>query len=455
MIKEVWQQFLSLISQEVGSRVVETWFKVITLHHWDKDSDVVYLEAPNQFVRDWVQSNYLSILEIHLARLLHVQTLRVIIQVQGSTATQLIPASLNPVFIPAKKEKIVPKYDTKKLWQLKEHYVFDTFVVGPNNSLAYAAANAVAQKPGSVYNPLFMYGHSGVGKTHLLHAIGNEARKFHPTIEVLYQPADRFVSEFVNAIRFDKINKFQQKYQAIDLLLIDDIQCISNKEQTQEAFFCIFNALYDAQKQIVFSSDTYPQHMSGIAERLRSRMAWGLVTDMYVPSLETRMAILKKKAEYVHNFVLSDEVAHYIASCVHSNVRELEGALIRVVAFVLLSKQSITVEIARHVLGPTYQDTTKEVVTFASIIDAMYQTYKYDRAALCSKSRNKELVQARHVAMYLMKKMTNKSLREIGTFLGDRDHATVKHGVEKIETELEANHDLQQKLRAVEAVFYT
>lgn len=456
MLEKLWQQFLSLVNQEMGSRVVETWFKAIVLQQWDDAHNTIYLEAPNVFIRDWVYNNYLALIELHFTRLLHIKTLKIVIIVQGDSNNILVVPA---VALHEKAHSIaaVPKNNRYILQpsSIKDHYLFENFVVGPNNSLAYAAAQAVAQKPGVVYNPLFMYGNSGVGKTHLLHAIGNEIKKIHKNVVVLYQSADRFVTEFIQAIRFDKVHKFQAKYQSIDVLLVDDIQCIAHKEQTQEAFFYIFNILYDAHKQIVFSSDTYPQHMAGIAERLRSRLAMGLVTDLYFPSLETKVAILKKKAETAHNLVLADDVAYYIANGVISNVRDLEGALIRVVACALLTKQEITLALAQQVLAYNEQKRAQPAnrvsTTFSIIIEALQKVFPYTLESLCGKSRNKDLVQVRHLAMYLIKKITNSSLREIGNFLGDRDHATVKHGIEKIENELTKNKQLLQQVKRIES----
>jgi chromosomal replication initiator protein len=452
-LETIWQQFLVLAVQEVGSRAVETWFKALTLSHWQSEGKTVYLQAPNGFVRDWVQNRYLSIIELHLARMFHVASLKVVIRLeaeQESTTSLLAKEAIIPAIkFPTKKSL---KIDKMGYNFLKAEYTFDTFVVGPNNSLSYAAAFAVTQSPGKKYNPLFIYGNSGVGKTHLLHAIGNELKKSKPMLTVIYQSADRFVTEFIHAIRFENIHKFQQKYHLVDVLLIDDIQCIANKEQTQEAFFNIFNVLYDSHKQIIFSSDTYPQKLAGVTERLRSRMAWGLVTDMYVPTLETKVAILKNKASNVHNIYLEDEVAECIASSVTLNVRELEGALIRVIASASFIQKPITIDLAKSVLK--VQDTVfvKPTVSFHTIINAIHKVYQCDVQELCAKGRNKDIAHARQVAMFLMKKMTSKSLRDIGAFLGDRDHATIKHGVEKIEQRLLSNDCLQKEIVTIEAL---
>jgi chromosomal replication initiator protein len=327
-------------------------------------------------------------------------------------------------------------------------YKFDSFIVGPSNSLARAAAQAVTEKPGTLYNPLFIYGDSGLGKTHLLHAIANQIKIYNPQAVVLYQTADRFVNEFINAIRFDKIHKFQEKYKDIDVLLVDDIQFISNKEQTQEAFFHIFNSLYDAHKQIVFSSDTFPQNMQGLAERLRSRLGCGLVTDIHTPTLETKIAILKKNAE-LSNEPLADDVAHFIAARVVSNIRELEGALVRIMAFSSLTKQPVSLELARKIMMRV-PDTKSTAIDFACIIRSISKYYPFTLEDLRSKGRSKDLSAARQVAMFFMKKMTDRSLRDIGAYLGGRDHSTVMHALEKVERQGQqsAFRELLKKIEA-------
>ncbi len=448
MITDIWDEFLDIVRQEAGSRVVETWFKAVQLKNWDAARKTVYLQAPNAFVRNWLASNYTKLIRVHLSRLLHVDDLNVDFQIgqkEEASAPEEKACYLPVVTTKRNVPAVVP---SKSNGYLNKQYVFENFVVGPSNSLAYAAAQAVAEKPGSVYNPLFMYGGSGLGKTHLLHAIGNAIKQNNPELVVLYQTADRFVNEFINAIRFDKVHRFKAKYQNVDILLIDDVQFISNKDQTQEAFFHIFNTLHEAHKQIVFSSDMVPQDLKGIAERLRSRMAWGLVTDIYIPKLETKIAILKKKA-HANNEILSDEVAHYIADTVDSNIRELEGALIRVIAFAALTKQPMSITLAQKVLLNKRPDH-KRPVDFAAIVSSVTKYYSYSLQELQSKSRNKDISHARHVTMFLMKKFTDKSLRDIGLFLGGRDHSTVMHAYNKIEDAIEHDDHFAQKVRAIE-----
>ncbi|HXW86191.1 MAG TPA: chromosomal replication initiator protein DnaA [Candidatus Bathyarchaeia archaeon] len=467
-LDHIWNQFLYIVAQEVGSRVVETWFKAITVQQWDVTQKTVYIKVPNTFVKNWVQTNYYQLLQTHLGRLLHVDKPTIMLvddtnvvtispEIQEkkplfhaahvmqknnqSSTTSIVPSTAQSLT----KNKVHPFHE-----KLSSTYSFETFVVGPNNSLAFAAAHAVAKKPGSLYNPLFIYGGSGLGKTHLLRAIGYDIQKEHKDAVVLYNSAHRFVNEFIYAIRFDKVLAFQKKYQSVDVLLVDDIQFISNKEQTQEAFFHIFNALYDAQKQVVFSSDTVPYHMQGIAERLRTRLSGGLITDIHMPALETKIAILKKKAD-LNGHELPDDVAHFIASCTVSNIRELEGMFIRVMAYACLAHQKITLDLAKKVITtPEKEYNTIQTVEFQQILSVLKKYYSYELTQLCSKDRDKDTVFVRHVAMYLMKKLTNKSFREIGDFLGGRDHTTVMHALEKIERQLQKDEQLSRTFKQIE-----
>ena len=450
MVTNVWEEFLEIVRQEAGSRVVETWFRAVQLTSWHKEEKTAFLQAPNLFVRNWLVSNYTKLIQTHLARLLHADEIKVRILVETNEVVEHIPK--NSLITTAKIEKepaqLVPLYQAKNNGYLNNQYRFDNFVVGSSNSLAYAAAQAVAERPGYAYNPLFIYGKSGLGKTHLMHAIGNEIKQKNPKSVVLYQTADRFVNEFINAIRFDKVQKFKQKYQNIDVLLIDDVQFISNKDQTQEAFFHIFNALYESHKQIIFSSDLVPQSMHGVAERLRSRMAWGLIVDIHAPKFETKIAILKRKA-HANNELLPDDVAEYIASIVEHNIRDLEGALVRVIAFGALTKQPISLAVAQKVLHRP-QIAPRQSIDFNKILEAMKKHFACKVAQLQAKTRNKDVVHMRQIAMFLMKKYTDKSLREIGSYLGGKDHSTVMHAYSKIEQKIEQDNVFAQKMKMVE-----
>lgn len=451
MVAGIWDQFLVIAREETGSRVVETWFKAVTFQRWDALHKTAFLQAPNPFVCDWIQSNYQGLIQEHLGRLLNVTRPKIVI------STILDQKTDDLVFPDTKLQPLAGVSTTQTHHKLiksttsgfgNKNYTFSTFVVGPSNSLAYAAAQAVAKNPGQVYNPLFLFGGSGLGKTHLLHAIGHEIKLHSPKSIILYQSTDRFITEFISAIRFDKVHKFQEKYKAVDVLLVDDIQFISNKEQTQEAFFHIFNALYETKKQIVFSSDTFPSNIEGLAERLRSRLAWGLVADIYAPAIETKIAIIKRKADYSHEHI-PDDVAHFIASYVVSNIRELEGALIRVMAFASLTNQQVTVDLAKRVLIRC-DESHSHLVDFDSVIRSLSKHHAYSLEQLRSKHRGKDLSLIRQIAMFLMKKVTGKSFRDIGTFLGNRDHSTVMHAVDSIERRATSDHVFHEFLRRIE-----
>lgn len=452
LVTGIWEDFLKIVKNEVGSRVVETWFKSITLCKWDVQSKTVYLKAPNVFVRDWVKDNYTFMIQTHLGRLLNVTDPHLVFveqeaDIYSSIVTQEPkPQTKNELIIPAKS--LVSSPFNKTVERGSRLYSFNTFVVGPSNSLAYAAAHAVTEKPGCLYNPLFIYGRSGLGKTHLLHSIENSLRENNKKAVVLYQTTDRFVNEFINAIRFNKVHAFHAKYKQVDALLIDDVQFISHKEQTQEAFFHIFNVLYEMRKQIVLSSDTVPQQIQGLAERLQSRLGGGLVADIHVPSLETKVAIIKKKAELSNAFLL-DEVAHFIAQTTVSNIRELEGALIRVMAFASLTQQEVTLDLAKKVLLSNVEPE-KETVDFDDVFKSMQHYYPCTLEQLCSKNRNKHITFVRQVAMFLFKTVANKSLREIGEYLGGRDHSTVMHAINKIKLCAQNQDDLRQVLQKIE-----
>ncbi len=446
MLTNLWQDFLNIAREELGSRVVDTWLKAVSFSQWNPDGAVVYVQAPNNFVKEWIQGKYAEFFRVQLQRLLNVKDIKIIFL--GPTDHKE-KTSHFPMIVPKKSIRATKSdalvVESHQGARLQPDYVFEKFVVGSNNSLAYAAARAVSEEPGTHYNPLFLYGCSGLGKTHLLHAIGNAIQKNNPKALVMYQTTDRFVNEFITAIRFNKVQIFQQKYRRLDVLLIDDIQFISNKEQTQEAFFHIFNALYDKRKQIVFSSDLFPRDISGLEERLRSRLEGGLIADIYKPSLETKIAILKQKA-IEHNEVLTDELAECIAHHVVSNIRELEGVLVRIIAFGSLTRQPITIELVKKVLHQSQGSRQEEKVDFEKITSHVCKFYSYKLADLRSESRAKDIALVRQVAMYLMKQMTNKSLNEIGTYLGRKNHSTVIHGFDRVKDALQSNPDLKMTI---------
>ena len=458
----IWQDFLKIAEAELGIRAVETWIKAVTFYRYDEAMQKVYLKAPNVFVKDWVKTHYNNLFELHLKRLLHIDCIAIHFFVGDETSEAVIvdtafEAVVAPVIpvIPQKKTRSTKQYTPAKkidsnqmMNRLNSLYTFDSFVVGPNNSFAYAASRAVVDKLGKLYNPLLLYGGSGLGKTHLLHSIGNDVLLKNPNAVILYQTTDRFINEFINAIRFNQMPIFNAKYKQIDVLLIDDIQFMANKEQTQEAFFHIFNTLYDANKQIVFSSDILPRDLGGLADRLKSRLEWGLVADLQVPRLETKIAILKRKA-FAQNEILSDEAANVIARRAISNVRELEGSLIRVLAFASLTNQAVSVDLIDKVLGQE-QQSHSVIIEFDAITKVVQKHYFYGLTELRSKNRTKNISLARQVTMYLMKQVTNKSLREIGEFLNRKDHTTIAHAIQRIDDLRKIDNDLDERLLNLE-----
>lgn len=472
-LHQIWEDFLIVAKEELGSRVIETWLKSVHLSEWDERNNSIYIESPNAFICNWIEKNYRPIFQVHLQRLLNVMNLKMVFTAAVHKKSQAIVACQSPsnrdavcgvtssaTFKPAqitgfgnKKYTGFSRINASNSYAdfLNKKYTFESFVVGPSNSLAYAAAQAIVKQPGGLYNPLFIYGASGLGKTHLLHAIGNAIIGHNRNAVVLYQTADRFVSEFIYAIRFNQVHSFQKKYAEVDVLLIDDIQFISNKHTTQEAFFHIFNSLYDDRKQLIFSSDTFPQNMQGIADRLKSRLSSGMVTDIHQPTIEIKCAILKRKAE-MNNVVLSDEIIHFLASYNTTNIRELEGILIRVIAFAHLTKQSITLDLVSSVVGGdvcAQSGIKKEIIDFKDIIKIVNKYYSYSLSELRSTNRNKDLVLVRQIVMYVMKVQTDKSLRDIGAYLGGRNHATVKHALSKIEQLCTKNSSLQKQIKNI------
>lgn len=486
IIETIWQDFLKIVREEVGSRVVETWFKAVRLVRWDDYEKVAYLEAPNFFVQEWVSTHYKDLFSQHLGRLLNEQSISIVFLKTNQKDTQSFQDTSSSVKNDDKQSSAVIKtgsaiqdnsYSSEILYKpartlmnsgtrsiarrpavaklsgrvrgaLNPSYKFDTFVVGPSNKLAFSAARAAAENAGVLYNPLFIYGGSGLGKTHLLHAVGNQIKELYKDVIVLYQSANLFVNDFINAIRFNKVYQFEARYKDVDVLLIDDIQFISNKEQTQETFFHIFNMLHQANKQIVFTSDSMPCDIAGLAERMRSRLEGGLIADIQLPTLETMIAILQQKAE-THGQPLPDDVAYYVVSQGYSNIRELEGALIRIMAFASLTREPLTCEMVQKVLLQS-TEKKKEIPSLHAIAAPVAKHFGYTLNEIRSSSRQKDLARTRHVAMFLMKKITDCSFREIGQFLKRKDHSTVIHAYEKIKNQCEVDKTFSYEMRSLE-----
>ncbi|WP_052465811.1 chromosomal replication initiator protein DnaA [Mobilicoccus massiliensis] len=341
------------------------------------------------------------------------------------------PVEDSPAPVGERRPRPAPTGRREESSQLNPKYTFDTFVIGASNRFAHAAAVAVAEAPAKAYNPLFVYGDSGLGKTHLLHAIGHYARNLYPHVKVKYVNSEEFTNDFINSIRDDKAAGFQRRYRDMDVLLIDDIQFLQGKMQTQEEFFHTFNTLHNSNKQVVITSDVPPKQLSGFEERMRSRFEWGLLTDVQPPDLETRIAILRKKAVQEH-LALPDEVMEFIASRISTNIRELEGALIRVTAFANLNRQPVEMSLAEIVLKDLIPDKESSQITASMIMGQTAAYFGLSIDDLCGSSRSRGLVTARQIAMYLCRELTELSLPKIGQQFGGRDHTTVMHADRKI-----------------------
>lgn len=330
---------------------------------------------------------------------------------------------------------------------LNSKYKFESFVVGGSNQLAHAAARAVAKSPSRSYNPLFLYGGVGLGKTHLMHAIGHAILEDDPSLRLVYISSERFMNELINSIRYDHTFEFREKYRNVDVLLMDDIQFLAGKERTQEEFFHTFNALYDSQRQIVLTSDSPPKEIPTLEERLRSRFEWGLLADIQAPDLETKIAILRKKAE-AEDVEIPDDVMLFIATNSKSNIRELEGALIRLVAYSSLTGETVTVELARTVLRDSL-NARAAVITIGAIQENVADYFGLRAGDLCSKTNARRITQPRQIAMFLCKQLTNHSLPEIGRAFGGKHHSTVIHSVRKVEHDCENNEDIHRVVHSL------
>ncbi len=428
--QQLWNKILATLKDEVNPQIFNTWFS--TLNPAALDNNHLTLEAPHAFIGDWIEENYLSALII-AARDITGMDLSIRININEPEVSAAIPEPL-PV-VPAKTGPTAtppPHTQVSTHSALNPKYTFDTFVVGSSNQFAHAAALAVAEQPARSYNPLFVYGGVGLGKTHLMHAIGNYAQSRNPDIRLCYLSSERFMNELINSLRFDRMPQFRETYRNMDILLVDDIQFIAGKERTQEEFFHTFNTLFDSHKQIVVSSDKFPREIPDLEERLRSRFEWGLIADIQAPDLETKIAILEKKADLAGT-TLPQDAALFLAENTGSNIRELEGYLQRVTAFAAFSRTKvITMELVQDALK-NFLEQKKKVITVEDIQKKVSSFFNVKVSDLKSKKKNKVFIQPRHMAMYMTRQLTNLSLPEIGRHFGGRDHTTILHAVQKLE----------------------
>lgn len=437
---DLLSSILTAISKRVNHQSFNTWFKPISFA--TKDDSTLYLKVPNEIFRDWISSNYFDVLEESLQELdMEGYQVSFLIedkqQVKGSNGSKNQEAPPKPSKLASLNNQDISNFGIAKLIEieplelpLNPKYTFDTFVVGSCNQFAHAAALAVVDMPSKTYNPLYVYGGVGLGKTHLMHAIGQAIKSRNINLRLTYISSEKFMNELINAIRYDKTITFREKYRNIDVLLMDDIQFLAGKERTQEEFFHTFNALYDAQKQIVISSDCPPREIPTLEERLHSRFEWGLIADIQPPDLETKVAILKRKAE-IEKIDLPDNVALFIASKIKSNIRELEGSLVRLVAYASLKGLPIGLELAQEVLKNIIDEET-DGVSIELIQKTVASHYGLKVADLKSKNNSRNIAGPRQVAMYLCKTLTKASLPEIGREFGGKHHTTVLHSINKV-----------------------
>lgn len=431
----LWRTFLANIQGKVTDQTFNTWFR--PLQFAGIEGERLLIDAPGEFFVEWIEEHFLLIME-ESARIVFASPLRICFRIDTNADNQVsVPPPVPQVQNTTPRPRLYPDASA-----LDPRYSFDTFVVGSSNQMTHAACMAVAEKPAKSYNPLFIYGGVGLGKTHLMQAIGNFLRQRQPGCRIFYLSSEQFMNEMIESIQRNRTIEFKNKYRNADLLLIDDIQFLAGKESTQEEFFHTFNALFDAHRQIVVTSDRPPKDIPTLEERLISRFHWGLVTDIQPPDLETRVAILKRKAE-VEGFHLPDDVALMIGNNVRSNIRELEGSLIRLIAYSSLSGRTISLGLAADVLKVLHNEPAAREITAASILAAVSDHYRVPVDALRGRKRTNQIAFPRHVAMYLCRTLTQMSLVDIGQALGGRDHTTIIYGCDRIGELLKHDRDVR------------
>ena len=447
---DLWTSVLSRLETRLDPHTFNTWLRPTALA-WH-DETALHVSVPNDVFRDWLSDHYGDLIKDALAELTERP---LAVEFTTAHASRSSGVSVSAVSDGPAEDSVAPSVSSAPTERpddferggpvsgpLNSKYKFESFVVGASNQLAHAAARAVAQSPSRSYNPLFLYGGVGLGKTHLMHAIGHQILQDNPELRLVYISSERFMNELINSIRYDRTFEFREKYRNIDVLLMDDIQFLAGKERTQEEFFHTFNALYDSQRQIVLTSDSPPKEIPTLEERLRSRFEWGLLADIQAPDLETKIAILRKKAE-AEDVEIPDDVMLFIATNSKSNIRELEGALIRLVAYSSLTGDSITVDLARNVLRDSL-NARAAAITINAIQENVADYFGLRAMDLCSKTNARRITQPRQIAMFLCKRLTNHSLPEIGRAFGGKHHSTVIHSVRKVEHDCENDEDIHR-----------
>jgi len=451
----VWGKILHSLKGRLNQQTLDTWFSPIRFESLDSSQHVLRLRAPNQDVKDWIVSNYGKVLaeSLNEQRLSGYSVGWVVGKLSDWVPSDLTLPSLDSDTDKTEETSSVSDETSPAVTvtensalaepSLNGKYTYDSFVVGSCNQFAHAASLAVAEAPGRTYNPLYLYGGVGLGKTHLMHACGHAIKSRNQHLKLCYISSERFMNDLINAIRYDKTQSFREKYRSVDVLLIDDVQFMAGKERTQEEFFHTFNALYDQQKQIVISSDCPPREIPTLEERLHSRFEWGLIADIEPPDLETKIAILTKKAAQIGVSIPSD-VSMFIAGRVKSNIRELEGSLVRLIAISSLRGEPISKTLAQDALRNIAKEEESGVVTIQQIQKLVASTYKLTNEELISKNNARQISHPRQVAMYLCKHLTKHSYPEIGRAFGGKHHTTVMHSVEKIEALVATDETLQR-----------
>jgi len=435
-LANLWDKILEYVKQEIGEQAFENWLTQTKLASITEDCLVI--QVPSNFFKDWIYDHYRDILNIAILKTLG-KVLPVKFEVKEEGLLKSAGSTSHAQAAPPEKTA------QKKPFYLNPKYTFEGFVVGASNRFAHAATLAIAEAPAKAYNPLFIYGGVGLGKTHLMQAACHYISEMHGNLKLFYTTSESFTNELVSGIQNRTTQKFREKYRSVDVLLIDDIHFIAGKEATQEEFFHTFNALYDAHKQIVLSSDRAPKTIPGLEERLISRFEWGLVTDVQLPDFETRMAILKKKAER-NGSKLPDDILYFIAENIKTNIRELEGVLIKLIAYSALENKKITLELAKNILKDACAEGSKKI-TMELIQKKVAEYFDIKIPDMKTKKRTRQVAYPRHVAMYLAREMTDLTLPEIGEHFGGRDHSTVIHACDKVGVDLKKNQNVKNMIQ--------
>nr|WP_285847214.1 chromosomal replication initiator protein DnaA [Sporosarcina luteola] len=442
-LEKLWNNVLSKIEDKISRPSFETWLKSTKLMSYGEEN--VTIAVPNSFAKDWLENHYVHLITGILSELTGEDRLiHFVVPKEMEENDFQVPK-------PAVKQADRSAIQSASV-MLNPKYTFDTFVIGSGNRFAHAASLAVAEAPAKSYNPLFIYGGVGLGKTHLMHAIGHYIMEQDPSSKVVYLSSEKFTNEFINSIMNNKAGDFRNQYRNVDVLLIDDIQFIAGKEQTQEEFFHTFNTLHEESKQIIISSDRPPKEIPTLEDRLRSRFEWGLITDIAPPDLETRIAILRKKAKADGLLDISDDVMLYIANQIDTNIRELEGALIRVVAYSSLVNMDITTDLAAEALKDIIPNSRPRTVSILDIQKTVGEHYNIRLEDFTAKKRTRAIAFPRQIAMYLSRELTDSSLPKIGSEFGGRDHSTVIHAHEKISKQLKDDQNLQQDIQDIKSI---